>query len=132
MQPSRAPPGVTEWLQAWGRGDAQAEERLYGLVYEELRLQAARLLTYWAAGMKDRTERCDLEAGMAKLYATEAAQQNAADALEIFGPAAQLTSFDVERHYRDTPLMIIGEGTNEGGVHGQGCRHGFLRGSPRG
>ncbi len=77
------------------------------------RLTAARLLTYWAAGMKDRNERCDLEAGMAKLYATEAAQQNAGDALRIFGPAGPLTSLDVERHYRDTPLMIIGEGTNE-------------------
>jgi RNA polymerase sigma factor (TIGR02999 family) len=44
MQAPRTPPGVTEWLQAWGRGDAEAEGRLYGLVYEELRRQAARLL----------------------------------------------------------------------------------------
>jgi alkylation response protein AidB-like acyl-CoA dehydrogenase len=77
------------------------------------RLTAARLLTYWAADMKDRNERCDLEAGMAKLYATEAAQQNAADALSVHGAAGLRTSLDVERHYRDTPLMIIGEGTNE-------------------
>ena len=77
------------------------------------RLTAARLLTYWAAAMKDRNERCDLEAGMAKLYATEAAQQNAVDALRVHGAEGQLASLDVERHYRDTPLMIIGEGTNE-------------------
>jgi alkylation response protein AidB-like acyl-CoA dehydrogenase len=77
------------------------------------RVEAARLVTYWAAGMKDRGERCDLEAGMAKLYASEAAQAAAADAMAIVGPESQLTSGRVERLYRDTPLMIIGEGTNE-------------------
>lgn len=44
MQPPKTPPGVTEWLRAWGRGDVQAADRLYGLVYDELRRQAARLL----------------------------------------------------------------------------------------
>jgi RNA polymerase sigma factor (TIGR02999 family) len=44
MLPPKAPPGVTEWLQAWSRGDVEAEERLYGLVYDELRRQASRLL----------------------------------------------------------------------------------------
>ena len=77
------------------------------------RLSAARLLTYWAAGMKDRGERCDLEAGMAKLYASEAAQEIAMEAMRVHGEAGALTRLDVERHYRDTPLMIIGEGTNE-------------------
>ena len=55
------------------------------------RVEAARLVTYWAAAMKDRSERCDLEAGMAKLYASEAAQQAAAGALRIAGPAGQRT-----------------------------------------
>ncbi len=77
------------------------------------RLSAARLLTYWAAGMKDRGERCDLEAGMAKLYASEAAQEIAVAAMRVRGEAGTLKSLDLERHYRDTPLMIIGEGTNE-------------------
>ncbi|MGH7262325.1 MAG: acyl-CoA dehydrogenase family protein [Candidatus Rokuibacteriota bacterium] len=77
------------------------------------RLTAARLLTYWAAAMKDRGARSDLEAGMAKLYASEAAQESAVDAMRIHGEAGTLKTLSVERHYRDTPLMIIGEGTNE-------------------
>jgi alkylation response protein AidB-like acyl-CoA dehydrogenase len=77
------------------------------------RVHAARLLTYWAAAMKDRGDRCDLEAGMAKLYASESAQQAAVDALVLHGADGQRESLTVERHYRDTPLMIIGEGTNE-------------------
>ena len=77
------------------------------------KVEAARLITYWAASMKDRGERCDLEAGMAKLYASEAAQEAAAAAMAAVGPAGLLTSRGVERLYRDTPLMIIGEGTNE-------------------
>jgi len=63
--------------------------------------------------MKDRSERCDLEAGMAKLYASETAQDVAVETMRLLGPAAQATSGIVERLYRDTPLMIIGEGTNE-------------------
>ena len=77
------------------------------------RVEAARLVTYWAAGMKDRSERCDLEAGIAKLYASEAAQEAAAGAMRIAGPASQRAELGFERLYRDTPLMIIGEGTNE-------------------
>ena len=77
------------------------------------RVQAAGLLTYWAAGMKDRGERCDLEAGMAKLYASEAAQQVAEAAVRLRGEAGTSTALDLERYLRDTPLMIIGEGTNE-------------------
>ncbi|MBI4628209.1 MAG: acyl-CoA dehydrogenase family protein [Candidatus Rokubacteria bacterium] len=76
-------------------------------------LEAARLLTYWAAGMKDRGERCDLEAGMAKLYASEAAQELAVAALRVHGAPGTTHELNVERYYRDTPLMIIGEGTNE-------------------
>ena len=74
---------------------------------------ASRLITYWAAAMKDRRERCDLEAGMAKLFASETAHAVAVGALRLHGEAGTLTRLTVERHYRDTPLMIIGEGTNE-------------------
>ena len=74
------------------------------------RVDAARLLTYWAAGMKDRAERCDLEAGMAKLFASEIAHDVARDAVRLCGTS---TALAVERCDRDTPLMIIGEGTNE-------------------
>jgi alkylation response protein AidB-like acyl-CoA dehydrogenase len=77
------------------------------------RLRAARLLTAWAAAMKDRGERCDLEAGMAKLFASESAQEVAVEALRLHGGTGALAALNVERYYRDTPLMIIGEGTNE-------------------
>jgi alkylation response protein AidB-like acyl-CoA dehydrogenase len=63
--------------------------------------------------MKDRGERCDLEAGMAKLYASETAHAVATGALAVAGPAALRADSALERYYRDTPLMIIGEGTNE-------------------
>jgi len=76
-------------------------------------VQAARLITYWAAGMKDRRERCDLEAGMAKLYASETAYAMAVTAMRVYGETGTLKRHTVERHYRDAPLMIIGEGTNE-------------------
>src|SRR5882762_10061410 len=74
------------------------------------RLSGARLVTYWAAGMKDRAERCDLEAGMAKLLASETAHEVALDAVRLCGTS---TALAIERCYRDTPLMLIGEGTNE-------------------
>jgi alkylation response protein AidB-like acyl-CoA dehydrogenase len=76
-------------------------------------VQAARLITYWAAGLKDRRERCDLEAGMAKLHASETAYTLAVTAMRVHGEAGVLQRHTVERHYRDAPLMIIGEGTNE-------------------
>jgi len=77
------------------------------------KLTASRLLTYWAAGKKDSAQRCDLEAGMAKLYATEAAQEIALEAMRIHGGYGYIKEYPVERYYRDTPLLIIGEGTNE-------------------
>jgi alkylation response protein AidB-like acyl-CoA dehydrogenase len=77
------------------------------------KLSAARLLTGWAAAMKDRGDRCDLEAGMAKLFASESAQEIAVEALRLHADGGCLAALNVERYYRDTPLMIIGEGTNE-------------------
>jgi alkylation response protein AidB-like acyl-CoA dehydrogenase len=77
------------------------------------RLEAARLLTYAAAAAYDRGERCDMEAGMAKLFATEAAMENSAEAMRIHGAYGYSTEFGIERLYRDAPLLVIGEGTNE-------------------
>jgi alkylation response protein AidB-like acyl-CoA dehydrogenase len=77
------------------------------------KLRAARLLTAWAAATKDRGERCDLEAGMAKLFASESAQEIAVEALRLRADVGCLSALNLERYYRDTPLMIIGEGTNE-------------------
>jgi alkylation response protein AidB-like acyl-CoA dehydrogenase len=94
------------------RQDA-AEASLTALAGIATRVEASRLLTGWAAGMKDRAERCDLEAGMAKLYASEAAQDAAVEIVRLAGRRGQLADSPIERLYRDTPLMIIGEGANE-------------------
>jgi alkylation response protein AidB-like acyl-CoA dehydrogenase len=77
------------------------------------RLEAARLLTARAATAYDRGERCDMEAGMAKLAATEAALENSIEAMRIHGGYGYSKEFAIERLYRDAPLLVIGEGTNE-------------------
>ena len=77
------------------------------------KIQAARLLTYDAAEKKDLGERSDAESGMAKLYASEICQEVAMDAMRIHGGYGFIKDLPVERYYRDAPLMIIGEGTNE-------------------
>jgi alkylation response protein AidB-like acyl-CoA dehydrogenase len=76
-------------------------------------LSAARQLTLNAAAAYDAGERCDLEAGMAKLFASEAAMDIALKAVRIHGGYGYSTEFEVERYFRDAPLMIVGEGTNE-------------------
>ncbi|HVV19672.1 MAG TPA: acyl-CoA dehydrogenase family protein [Pseudonocardiaceae bacterium] len=77
------------------------------------KLEAARQLTHYAARRYDSGERADLEAGMAKLFASEAAMEIALNAVRIHGGYGYSTEFDVERYFRDAPLMIVGEGTNE-------------------
>ena len=77
------------------------------------RVEAAKLLVQSAARAYDRGERCDMEAGMAKYYATEAAMDNALECMRIHGAYGYSPEFDVERYYRDAPLLLIGEGTNE-------------------
>ena len=76
-------------------------------------IQAARLLTYDAAARKDWGERVDLESGMAKLFASEVCQEVTLEAMRIHGGYGYIKESPVERYYRDAPLMIIGEGTNE-------------------
>lgn len=75
--------------------------------------RAARLLTFDAAEAYDRGERCDMEAGMAKYFASEAAVRNSEEAMRIFGGYAYSKEYEIERYYRDALLMCIGEGTNE-------------------
>ena len=76
-------------------------------------VEAARLLTYRAAAAYDTGERSDMEAGMAKLFATEAALDCSLESMRIHGGYGYSKEFDVERLYRDAPLLAIGEGTNE-------------------
>jgi alkylation response protein AidB-like acyl-CoA dehydrogenase len=77
------------------------------------RVEASRLLVRHAAAAFDRGDRCDVEAGMAKLVASEAALENATEAMRIHGAYGYSTEDHVERYYRDAPLLCIGEGTNE-------------------
>ncbi|ORB30261.1 acyl CoA dehydrogenase [Rhodococcus jostii RHA1] [Mycolicibacterium parafortuitum] len=77
------------------------------------KLTAARQLTLYAADRYDSGERADMEAGMAKLFASEAAMEIALNAVRIHGGYGYSTEYDVERYFRDAPLMIVGEGTNE-------------------
>ena len=76
-------------------------------------LEASRLLTRSAAAKLDAGERADVEAGMAKLFASEAALEIATESMRIHGGVGYTTELPIERYYRDAPLMIIGEGTNE-------------------
>ena len=77
------------------------------------KLSAARQLTRYAAERYDSGMRCDMEAGMAKLFASETAMEIALNAVRIHGGYGYSTEYDVERYFRDAPLMIVGEGTNE-------------------
>ena len=77
------------------------------------KLTAARQLVRYAAERYDAGERCDMEAGMAKLFASEAAMEITLNAVRIHGGYGYSTEYDVERYFRDAPLMIVGEGTNE-------------------
>lgn len=99
--------------QTFGQPIAQHQAIQLKLADMATRVEAARLLTAKAAAVYDRGERCDLEAGMAKLFATEAAMENANEALRIHGAYGYAPENEVERYYRDAPLLVVGEGTNE-------------------
>ena len=99
--------------ETFGKPIAQHQAIQLKLGEMATKLQASRLLTYDAARAYDRGERCDMEAGMAKLFASEAAVENSMEAMRIHGGYGYSKEFHVERYYRDAPLMCIGEGTNE-------------------
>jgi len=96
-------------------GKAISEHQAIQLKLAEMstRAAAAALLVQEAAAKYDRAERCDLEAGQAKFFASETAVQNSLDAMRIFGGYSYSPEYEIERFYRDAPLLCIGEGTNE-------------------
>lgn len=97
----------------FGKPIAQHQAIQMKLADMATKLEAARLLTRNAAERKQAGERADVEAGMAKLFASETAFEIATEAMRIHGGVGYTTELPVERYYRDAPLMIIGEGTNE-------------------
>lgn len=99
--------------EAFGRPIAEFQAIQLKLADMATELEAARLLTRWAADRIDRGLRADVEAGMAKYFASEAAIKASLEAMRIHGGYGYSTEFEIERLYRDAPLMAIGEGTNE-------------------
>jgi alkylation response protein AidB-like acyl-CoA dehydrogenase len=99
--------------KTFGKPIAEHQAITFKLAEMGTRVEAARLMTMKAARMKDAGERSDLEAGMAKLYASEAARSNAEESLRIHGGYGYSKEYEIERIYRDAPLLLIGEGTSE-------------------
>jgi butyryl-CoA dehydrogenase len=99
--------------EAFGKPIAQHQAVQLKLAQMATRIEAARLLTIQAAERKNAGERADLEAGMAKLFATETAEEVALEAMRIHGGAGYSQELVVERIYRDAPVLILGEGSNE-------------------
>jgi alkylation response protein AidB-like acyl-CoA dehydrogenase len=98
---------------AFGKPIAQHQAIQFKLADMATKIEAARLLTLKAARMKDAGERSDLEAGMAKLFASEAGKEAVEDAFRIHGGYGYSKEYEIERLYRDAPLLLIGEGTSE-------------------
>jgi len=99
--------------KTFGKPIAQHQAITFKLAEMGTRVEAARLLTMKAAHLKDAGERSDMEAGMAKLFASEAAKDNAEECLRIHGGYGYSKEYEIERIYRDAPLLLIGEGTSE-------------------
>jgi len=112
--------GATDMVLAYAMerktfGKPIAEHQAIQLKLAEMstRAAAAALLVEQAAIKYDQKERCDLEAGQAKFFASESAVQNSLDAMRVFGGYSYSPEYEIERFYRDAPLLCIGEGTNE-------------------
>src|SRR3990170_4058935 len=99
--------------KAFGRPIAQHQAIQFKLADMATKVEAARLLTFKAARMKDAGERSDLEAGMAKLLASETGKEVVEDSFRIHGGYGYSKEYEIERLYRDAPLLLIGEGTSE-------------------
>ena len=99
--------------ETFGKPIAEHQTIQIKLADMSVAIEASRLLTQRAARLKDAGERVDLEAGQAKLFATETAQMCALEGLRIHGGAGYMQDLPVERYVRDAPLLIVGEGTNE-------------------
>jgi alkylation response protein AidB-like acyl-CoA dehydrogenase len=98
---------------AFGKPIAQHQAQQLRLAEMATKIRAARLLTFDAARKKDTGQRADLAAGMAKLYATEIAQEVVLDAMRIHGGVGYSNELPLERYYRDAPVMVIAEGTSD-------------------
>jgi alkylation response protein AidB-like acyl-CoA dehydrogenase len=99
--------------EAFGKPIARHQAIQLKLAQMATKIEASRLLMLEAAGKKDAGERADLEAGMAKLFATETAEEVALEAMRIHGGYGYSQEYVVERIYRDAPVLILGEGSNE-------------------
>jgi alkylation response protein AidB-like acyl-CoA dehydrogenase len=99
--------------RTFGKAIAQHQAIQFKLADMATKVEAARLLTLKAARMKDAGERSDLEAGMAKLFASEAGKEVVEDSFRIHGGYGYSKEYEIERLYRDAPLLLIGEGTSE-------------------
>jgi alkylation response protein AidB-like acyl-CoA dehydrogenase len=98
---------------AFGKPIAEFQAIQLKLADMATEVQAARLLTWWAASCLDAGRRADLETGMAKLFASEVCLRTSLECMRIHGGYGYSKEYEVERLYRDAPLMAIGEGTNE-------------------
>jgi alkylation response protein AidB-like acyl-CoA dehydrogenase len=99
--------------KTFGKPIAQHQAIQFKLADMATKVEAARLLTMKAARLKDAGERSDLEAGMAKLFASEAGKEVVEDSFRIHGGYGYSKEYEIERLYRDAPLLLIGEGTSE-------------------
>lgn len=99
--------------RAFGRPIAEFQAIQLKLADMAIQVEAARLLTWWAASKLDRGERADQETAMAKVFASEVALQASLESMRVHGGYGYSAEYEVERLYRDAPLMAIGEGTNE-------------------
>src|SRR5213076_745749 len=99
--------------KTFGKPIAQHQAIQFKLADMATQVEAARLLTFKAARMKDAGQRSDVEAGMAKLFASESGKEVVEEAFRIHGGYGYSKEYEIERLYRDAPLLLIGEGTSE-------------------